>query len=664
MLKKAEKERPKQYLNEIKGFPVVIEHNKVKRHKTTISFHPDGSMTIGKHKKRNLNTHIFDGDSLLRVVCSVKRPKKCSLYVKDGSKGRAAETVKIVILFEGGPRERDEFKSYCTMIQDGINRRSDQEELKIFATTWNMGDAPPPQDLSEWIPRGYDIYVIAAQEAEYSPREPFQSCEADLFGTIQQHLDSGKYIKLAGTSLWAIRLVVLVKRQHYYKISHVDKSTEATGIAHIIGNKGGVAICFDFYETSFCFVGSHLAAHQHKSDLRNSNYREIVRGINFERLKWMGIRHDILNSFDHVMWMGDLNYRIDLERDRTLELIARRDFATLYAADQLRFYRENHSCFVNFVEGHINFPPTYKYERGNREYTTDRMRVPSWCDRILWKSMPGRKLKQLSYSCADAITTSDHSPVYAGFLAVAMRPPLPEVDSTHNVDNIDDDDDEKVEKDSSPTIKKLQTPIGSQRRPNDDDSADDIDDDQTTTTDDYDSADDMDDDQIATSSSNSIVSTSSASSSHNIVSTSSMSNIKSLGTGRLIIILFDEVMVQLSGVDNAQKYATTLHFSAPFLRTLMSSSKKKKGSVSASWVGSELPELIPFHSNLKRLQQQLVFVSVKQSNSKTLDTPWLVGQGVIPLTSCWQQWARFNVSLTHGGVSAGELSGKIMMKHL
>eukprot|EP01090_Pellita_catalonica_P017651 TRINITY_DN5375_c0_g1_i1.p1 TRINITY_DN5375_c0_g1~~TRINITY_DN5375_c0_g1_i1.p1 ORF type:complete len:289 (-),score=34.58 TRINITY_DN5375_c0_g1_i1:53-919(-) len=43
------------------------------------------------------------------------------------------------------------------------------------------------------------------------------------------------------------------------------------------------------------------------------------------------------------------------------------------------------------------------------------MRVPSHTDRILWKNLPNTKLLLHKYQCANEITTSDHSPVYAIF---------------------------------------------------------------------------------------------------------------------------------------------------------------------------------------------------------------------------------------------------------
>ncbi|KAM6300242.1 phosphatidylinositol 3,4,5-trisphosphate 5-phosphatase 2-like [Aegotheles albertisi] len=74
-------------------------------------------------------------------------------------------------------------------------------------------------------------------------------------------------------------------------------------------------------------------------------------------------------------------------------------------------------------EGDISFPPTYRYERGSRDTymwqkfkpTGVRINVPSWCDRILWKSHPETHVVCNSYGCTDDIVTSDHSPVFATF---------------------------------------------------------------------------------------------------------------------------------------------------------------------------------------------------------------------------------------------------------
>ena len=44
-----------------------------------------------------------------------------------------------------------------------------------------------------------------------------------------------------------------------------------------------------------------------------------------------------------------------------------------------------------------------------------RINVPSYCDRVLWKSYPGTSIVNTSYGCTTDIMTSDHSPVFATF---------------------------------------------------------------------------------------------------------------------------------------------------------------------------------------------------------------------------------------------------------
>jgi hypothetical protein len=78
----------------------------------------------------------------------------------------------------------------------------------------------------------------------------------------------------------------------------------------------------------------------------------------------------------------------------------------------------------DFKEMEITFPPTYRYHMGSnpREYNPKKGRVPSWCDRILWHSLPGLKLNTGEYNCNMSITTSDHAPVYATFTADWVPP--------------------------------------------------------------------------------------------------------------------------------------------------------------------------------------------------------------------------------------------------
>jgi len=291
------------------------------------------------------------------------------------------------------------------------------KDVSLFMVTWNMGNAAPPDDINCLLPPGHDIYAICGQEAEYAPKDStYPSCETEWFDQLRTTLGDD-YVQLTSCTLLYIRMIILVKKKLYFHISNVQRSTVATGIAGVLGNKGGVGISFHVCETRILIVGAHLAAHAERFAVRNENYCEIVKGL---KLAPSGL--DLFSYFHHVLWFGDLNYRINLSRTETIERIVENDFETLREYDQLLEERKAERCFVGFKEGLVNFRPTYRYERGSRVYSTEKMRIPSWCDRVMWRSLPNAKIELKSYGCCDEIKTSDHSPVFASLL---IQPQLP-----------------------------------------------------------------------------------------------------------------------------------------------------------------------------------------------------------------------------------------------
>eukprot|EP01103_Thecamoeba_quadrilineata_P013847 TRINITY_DN3965_c0_g1_i1.p1 TRINITY_DN3965_c0_g1~~TRINITY_DN3965_c0_g1_i1.p1 ORF type:complete len:848 (+),score=177.51 TRINITY_DN3965_c0_g1_i1:200-2545(+) len=358
-----------------------------------------------------------------RNILHISRSKNSKHQVKivtsqDGSR------IKEVFLNFSSQETRERFyeasfASKLSHVPDILKSRS----LRIFTGTWNVGEAVPPESLRSWLDGEdtYDLYAIAVQECEY-PVEASRSCEEDWFDRIQKSLGSA-YVRIAGTSLLSIRLCIFILRQHCFKISNIEIFTVATGIANVIGNKGGIAISFQMFETKFCFIGSHLAAHQKNLMARNKDYRHIIKGIPYSTT-FSGGLFDIEHSFHYLFWFGDLNYRIDLTREEVLRqvLSPEPNWELLEAHDQLLQQRRKQKAFVNYQEGPLRFPPTYRYNRGDRTYNDPKLRVPSWCDRILWKTLPGCYLQSIYYESCDDITTSDHSPV-RGLFAVEVEFP-------------------------------------------------------------------------------------------------------------------------------------------------------------------------------------------------------------------------------------------------
>ncbi|XP_026578268.1 phosphatidylinositol 3,4,5-trisphosphate 5-phosphatase 2 [Pseudonaja textilis] len=228
-------------------------------------------------------------------------------------------------------------------------------------------------------------------------------------------------LQIAMQSLWNIKIAVLVKPEHENRISHVGTSSVKTGIANTLGNKGAVGVSFMFNGTSFGFVNCHLTSGNEKTARRNQNYLDILRLLALGDKQLSSF--DISLRFTHLFWFGDLNYRLDMDIQEILNYINRKEFEPLLKVDQLNLEKEKHKIFLRFSEEEVTFPPTYRYERGSRDTyvwhkqkpTGVRTNVPSWCDRILWKSYPETHINSTSYGCTDDIMSSDHSPVFAAF---------------------------------------------------------------------------------------------------------------------------------------------------------------------------------------------------------------------------------------------------------
>ena len=114
---------------------------------------------------------------------------------------------------------------------------------------------------------------------------------------------------------------------------------------------------------------------------------------------------------------GDMNYRIDQRREAVIASIRAGELPQLVIHDQLRKEMKFNRAFRlrEFCEGALDFAPTYKYDRCSDEFdTSEKARVPAWCDRVLWRSQVPARVEQLHYRRWEA-NVSDHRPISAGF---------------------------------------------------------------------------------------------------------------------------------------------------------------------------------------------------------------------------------------------------------
>lgn len=313
----------------------------------------------------------------------------------------------------------------------------------IFCGTWNVNAKKEEMDLHDWLlPKDEnnktnvsDIYAIGFQEmvdlnAMNVALDSSKSQNRSQFwqDKIMECLSSTgiKFSFIMGKHLVGLYLCICAKESLVKDIHDVRATSAGVGIMGMLGNKGGVSIRMSIYDSSVCFVCSHLAAHRGAVTSRNEDFKNIIEkslfeteeeeeiihhhsnkiNNNFNNNNNSKVNHDTtsdnainnnqidndvvrdnvvrprngaektkgedLTIMDHelIFWLGDLNYRIDEEisLEEVYANIATRDLAFLRSKDQLNIEREKNTVFQNFHEGILEFTPTYKYRPGTDIY--------------------------------------------------------------------------------------------------------------------------------------------------------------------------------------------------------------------------------------------------------------------------------------------------------
>ncbi|OLL26945.1 Inositol polyphosphate 5-phosphatase OCRL-1 [Neolecta irregularis DAH-3] len=286
---------------------------------------------------------------------------------------------------------------------DYINR----ETIRIKIASWNMNGSLPSKPLDYWLasPDNLDLVVVGLQEVDLGTDAYIRldDTRESLWNESIINALGENFEKICSQQLIGMLIIAYARNNLAPHIRNMSTTYAGCGLLGTLGNKGAVKVQFSIHDTNFCFVNSHLAAQPNQVERRNSDYSEISRKLNLSQL----------TDYDHLFWFGDLNYRVDLPNKDVREFILRNEHLLCLPFDQLNVQRKEGKAFHGCTEHQIKFKPTFKFDMDTHEYdTSEKDRVPSWTDRILWRS---NGVTCLEYKSHPEFTQSDHKPVSATF---------------------------------------------------------------------------------------------------------------------------------------------------------------------------------------------------------------------------------------------------------
>ncbi|KAG5359221.1 putative inositol polyphosphate 5-phosphatase C9G1.10c [Yarrowia sp. E02] len=322
----------------------------------------------------------------------------------------------------------------------------DYHNLSVGVITWNCGALKPSQmqrakkNDKFWIDQALeeadfpDIVVFGFQElVELSDKglsakallglhkkddisDQYQLWEDELC-----HLMGKEYRRVK--SHYLVGLFAIVFARSDLSLGRVQCGEVKTGLGGYHGNKGAVCIRFTIADSSLCFVNVHLAAGQSKvsdrvKDLESCFAKDLFkkdssREEDGNRVYINGGDGSLITDHENLFILGDMNFRVNQHPKLAAQHVNNHRLEKLLLSDQLTIQMKKNISFPlrSFSEHEITFAPTYKFDVGTDTYdSSEKKRVPSWCDRILFRG----PVECLRYD-SRVVRLSDHRPVIGQF---------------------------------------------------------------------------------------------------------------------------------------------------------------------------------------------------------------------------------------------------------
>jgi hypothetical protein len=93
-------------------------------------------------------------------------------------------------------------------VKEEVDVEEKFDAIRVAVCSWNVGNAPPPDDLAPWIPKaGFDLIAIGTQECQYKERKGYSNCHEDWVQTCAKYLGMGVG---RGKVVWGVSTKILI----------------------------------------------------------------------------------------------------------------------------------------------------------------------------------------------------------------------------------------------------------------------------------------------------------------------------------------------------------------------------------------------------------------------------------------------------------------------
>jgi endonuclease/exonuclease/phosphatase family metal-dependent hydrolase len=310
------------------------------------------------------------------------------------------------------------------------------KRVSLRICSWNVAAQLPTSEKDDSVWRRWlggadedeaDLLIIGLQEivdlAFMSANNANSTAAIELWARELKRRLSREYRLIHSAAMVGLGLLVFVKGLPMREaLSWPAEEAVKTGLAGMHGNKGALIWRAFVHDTPLVFAVAHLAAGQKSTTERNSDAATILRNaslpaVNREFAFPTGNTGSRVLDYAGVFLFGDLNYRVEAGREACESQVRTGQLAALLEYDQLRSQVAKPELILSaFVEAPLKFAPTYKYDQGTvSEFdSSEKRRVPAWCDRILMHSK-GCHVLPLQYDSVPQATASDHKPIFGTF---------------------------------------------------------------------------------------------------------------------------------------------------------------------------------------------------------------------------------------------------------